>query len=142
VTNGLEGPQKKNTKSKREEQHYNGLSSDSLACTQFKVAKRPKSSFKPLYTHQIFTKDEQIKGVQDLQINISLTPLKLRAYAEISWSRAKNFEGVDPMLKEHFKGGNITFSKKTFNSWVKEESSATPPGDLVFSTTRQDTKSK
>lgn len=142
VTNGLEGPQKKNTKTKREEKHYNGLSSDSLAGTQFKVAKRQKTTFKPLYTHQIFTKDEQIRGVEDLQISISLTPLNLRAFAEISWNRAKNFEGVDPMLKEHFKSGNITFSKKTFNSWVKEESVATPPGDLVFSTARQESKQK
>ena len=65
--------------------------------------------------HQIFTKDEQIHGVEDLNINITLTPVKLRGFVEISWSRAKNFKGVDSMLKNHFKQGNITFSKKVFN---------------------------
>ena len=77
-----------------------------------------------------------------MKINITLTPVKLRAFVEISWNRAKNFSGVDPMLKNHFKQGNITFSKKTFNSWVKEEGVEKPPGDLVYSSERVATKTE
>lgn len=38
------------------------------------------NSFNPKFTHQVFHRDETIKGMKDLNVTIYLTPTTLRPY--------------------------------------------------------------
>lgn len=58
--------------------------------------------------------DEQIRGVLGLRMEITLSPVQLRALAKITWKRrAKNFDEAEDMLVAHFRDkGKINFDNR------------------------------
>lgn len=58
--------------------------------------------------------DEQIRGVLGLRMEITLSPVQLRALAKITWKRrAKNFDEAEDMLIAHFRDqGKINFDSR------------------------------
>jgi len=68
-----------------------------------KVLLRP--GFKPEYTHQVFSEDEEVKGYQGLSIDVFVNARDFTTMVEVKYSeKAKVADDVDDIMAETFQG--------------------------------------
>eukprot|EP00873_Tetraselmis_striata_P003640 jgi/Tetstr1/423904/TSEL_014527.t1 len=93
--------------------------------------------FRPEYTHQVFSDEEEVKGYKDLSIDIFLNARTFAAYAEVSFSeKAAKADDVDSMLSEAF-GGQLLLGaegKADFEAGLVAAGAAGEPSVADFGT--------
>ena len=92
------------------------------------------STFKPIYTHQIFSGFEKIVGYAGLKIDIYLSCATLRAYLKVRYNKwLKKRDKIEEKLGELF-GENLTMDQKVFQTWMKFDlEKFRPLGKRVYS---------
>ncbi|CDW89701.1 mannose-1-phosphate guanylyltransferase [Stylonychia lemnae] len=89
---------------------------------EFEMLADYDSFFNPKFSHQIFHKDETVRGYKDLNIDIFLTPATLKPYLNINYSlEAKNHDDIQETLTKHFGEDCMIKSRQEFLNQVKEE---------------------
>lgn len=91
------------------------------------------SSFRPLFTHQVFSSSEKIFGYTGLKVDIYLTWATLKAYLKVRYNkRSQKHDDVEEMLAKHF-GENFTLDSQTFQNWMKYDlEKFKPSGKKVY----------
>lgn len=78
--------------------------------------------FHPKFTHQVFHRDETIKGMKDLSVNLYLSPTTLRPY--LYWccsDYGQQYDDITNILKISF-GPNILITDRSqFNKILEQE---------------------
>lgn len=91
--------------------------------------------FHPKFTHQVFHRDETIKGMKDLSVNIYLSPTTLRPY--VYWccsSYGQQYDDITNILKISF-GSDVLFTDRLdfIKFLATEAKSFKLPGSLIKS---------
>ena len=79
-------------------------------------------TFHPKFTHQVFHRDETIKGMKDLNVTIYLTPTTLRPY--VYWSCSdygQQYDDVTNILRLSFGQENLITNREEFVKVLREE---------------------
>lgn len=78
--------------------------------------------FNPKYTHQVFHKDETIKGMKDLSVTIFLTPTTLRPY--VYWccsDYGQQYDDITNILRISFGIESLITDRSVFLKCLREE---------------------
>lgn len=111
---------------KKEEAKVDPYTTDANNVTKFHLVDTDKltnseslSTFKPVYTHQIFSYLEKIVGYIGLKIDIYLSCATLRVYLRVRYSKwLKKRNKIEEKLARHF-GKNLTTDENVFKDWMK-----------------------
>jgi hypothetical protein len=79
-----------------------------------------QSFFNPKFTHQIFHKDETIKGMKDLSVTIFLSPTTLKPY--LYWccsDYGQQYDDVTNILKINFGPESLITNREEFTKVLK-----------------------
>lgn len=126
---------------KKEETKVDPYTTDANNVTRFHLVDTEKltnseslSTFKPVFTHQIFSYLEKIVGYMGLKIDIYLSCATLRALLKVRYSKClKKRSKVENKLVKLF-GKNLTTDEKVFQSWMKYDlEKFRPKGNKVYS---------
>jgi hypothetical protein len=81
-----------------------------------------KPFFHPKYTHQVFHRDETIKGMRDLSVCIFLTPTTLKPY--LYWccsDYGQQYDDITNILKINFGEETLITNRQTFIKSLQNE---------------------
>eukprot|EP00347_Sterkiella_histriomuscorum_P014339 403361250 len=117
-------------------QHYSGMA---LFKNELDMLSDKEPFFHPKFSHQIFHKDETVRGFKNLTIDIFLTPATLRPFLNVNFEKqAKNHDEIESTLSKHFGEDGLIKTRKQFLDAVKdEETKFKPLGKKVGSFIRQ-----
>ena len=124
---------------KKEESKMKTYTSDANTVLKFHLIDNDKlsnsdalSTFRPLYTHQIFTSAERIFGYTGLKVDVYLSCATLKGFLKVRYNKKlAKADDVQKKLWNHF-GENFTVEPSTFQSWVKYDlDKFRPPGKKV-----------
>lgn len=77
--------------------------------------------FSPMFTHQIFSSYERIRGYTGLKINLYLSWATLKWYLKIRYSKkAAKCDDIEKLLSKHF-GDNLTVDPEKFQEWMTSD---------------------
>ena len=90
--------------------------------------------FNPKFTHQVFHRDETIKGMKDLSVTIFLSPSTLKPY--VYWccsDYGQQYDDVTNILKLSFGSENLFTNRESFIKFLQQEqqSNFILPGKLI-----------
>ena len=81
-----------------------------------------QSFFNPKFTHQVFHRDETIKGMKDLSVSIFLSPTTLRPYVYWACSNyGQQYDDVTNILRLCFGSDTLFTDRQEFVSFLKTE---------------------
>lgn len=90
--------------------------------TDLDLLSEQKPFFNPKFTHQVFHKDETIKGMKDLSVSIFLSPTTLRPYVYWCCSEySQNYDDVTNILRLSFGSDALLTDRNDFVSHLKSE---------------------
>lgn len=91
------------------------------------------STFRPLYTHQLFTCSESVFGYTNLKVDLYLSCSTLKAYLKLRYNKCvSNHDRIEQMLSKHF-GDNFTLDQSQFQTWMKNDlEKFKPSGKKVY----------
>lgn len=124
---------------KKEESKMKTYTSDANSVLKFHLIDNDKltnsealSTFRPLYTHQIFTSAEKIFGFTGLKVDVYLSWATLKGYLKVRYSKKlTKADNIEKKLWKHF-GDNFTVEDSQFQTWVKHDlEKFRPPGKKV-----------
>lgn len=125
-----------------EELHlFDGIASCANHSVNFKIVENEidmltnqQPFFNPKFTHQVFHRDETIKGMKDLSVTIFLSPSTLKPY--VYWccsDYGQQYDDVTNILKLSFGSENLFTNRESFIKFLQQEqqSNFVLPGKLI-----------
>lgn len=100
---------------KKEESKIKAYTSEANSVTKFHLIDNDRmsnsealSTFRPLYTHQVFSSSEKIFGYTGLKVDVYLTCATMKAYLKVRYSKRNHkHDDLEGKLAQHF-GKNFT----------------------------------